>query len=51
MGHRIGSGPSMSSASSASSRILNDVSSETTRPVETKLHLESPWGGGTKFYL
>ena len=27
---------------------LNIFSSETTRPIEAKLHMESPWDGGTK---
>ena len=28
--------------------ILNIFSSETTRPIEAKFHMESPWDGRTK---
>ena len=42
----VRTGPS--SASSSSSTFLNDVSAETTGLIETKIHLEPPWGRGTK---
>ena len=35
------------STSKSASTFSNDIS-ETARPVETKLHVEPPWGGGTK---
>ena len=33
------------------STFSNIFSSETTGPIEAKVHVEPPWDGGTKVYL